>query len=151
MLPPHDAAVQLIYKVPGKYRLVRKPHHTHDVEGAAWVSKLGSRLVIDDYSNLSDTELLTLIEKAFSMRPHVQTSVLADMQSTGLIFPLFNATVTVLTVRWPWMVCIPDGAIDPEESAVATAPGTGYEASPRNRHCKSQTPHSEEFAGSTSG
>ena len=95
------------------------------------------------------TELLTLTEKAFCMRPHVQTSVLADMQSTGLISTLFNATVTVLTVRWPWMVCIPDRTIDPEEFAVTTAPGTGYEASLRNRHFESQTPHSEEFAVAT--
>ena len=30
---PHDAAVQLIYKLPGKYRLVRRTHHTHIVDG----------------------------------------------------------------------------------------------------------------------
>ena len=42
LLPPHtfltlnspgDAAVQLIYKLPGKYRLVRKTHHAHIVDG----------------------------------------------------------------------------------------------------------------------
>ncbi|KAM0802168.1 hypothetical protein BDR22DRAFT_845230 [Usnea florida] len=30
---PYDAAVQLFYKLPGRYRLVRKTHHTHIVEG----------------------------------------------------------------------------------------------------------------------
>ena len=30
---PNDAAVQLIYKLPGRYRLVRKTHHTHIVDG----------------------------------------------------------------------------------------------------------------------
>ena len=85
-------------------------------------------------------------DKAFSMRPHIQTSVLADMQSTGLMSTLFNVTVTVLTVLWPWMICVPDRTIDQEEFAVATAPGTDYEAFLRNRHYESQTPHSEEFA-----
>ena len=42
LLPPHifltlnspsDAAVQLIYKMPGRYRLVRKTHHTDIVDG----------------------------------------------------------------------------------------------------------------------
>ena len=30
---PHDAAVQLFYKLPGRYRLVRKTHHAHIVDG----------------------------------------------------------------------------------------------------------------------
>ncbi|CAD6577224.1 MAG: hypothetical protein ASARMPREDX12_008272 [Alectoria sarmentosa] len=29
----YDAAVQLIYKLPGKYRLIRQTHHTHIVQG----------------------------------------------------------------------------------------------------------------------
>ena len=55
-----------------------------------------------------------------------ETSVLADMQSTGPMSTLFNATVMVLTVLWPWMICVPDRTINQEEFAVATAPGTTY-------------------------
>ena len=85
-------------------------------------------------------------EKAFSMRPNVQTSVLVDMYTSGLMSTLFNATVAALTMLWPWMVCVPDRTIDPEEFAMATAPGTTYEAFLRNRHHVNKTPHSEEFA-----
>ena len=100
------------------------------------------------YAELIKSGLIELSDqdKAFYMKPHVQTSVLADMESTGLISKLFNTIVRVLTLLWPWMVCIPDRTIDPEEFAVATAPGTDYEAFLRKQHYDSQMPHTEEFA-----
>ena len=60
-------------------------------------------------------------DKAFSIRSHIQTSVLADMESAGLISTLFNTSVTVLTVPWPWMVYVPDpsDATDPLAAAPA--------------------------------
>ena len=85
-------------------------------------------------------------EKAFSMRPNIQTSVLVDMYTSGVMSTLFNGTVAALTMLWPWMVCVPDRTIDPEEFAMATAPGTTYEGFLRNRHRVNKTPHSEEFA-----
>ena len=85
-------------------------------------------------------------EKAFFMRPSIQTSVLEDMYTSGLMSALFNATVAVLTMLWPWMVCVPDRQIDPQEFAMATAPGTTYEAYLRTRHRVNATSHSAEFA-----
>ena len=85
-------------------------------------------------------------EKAFFMRPSIQTSVLTDMLTSGLMSALFNATVAVLTMLWPWMVCVPDRTIDPQEFATATAPGITYEAYLRTRHRVNQTSYSAEFA-----
>ena len=85
-------------------------------------------------------------EKAFSMRPNIQTSVLADMRASGLVATVFNAIVAALTILWPWMVCVPDRTIDPVEFDMATAPGTTYEAYLRTRHRVNQTSYSAEFA-----
>ena len=85
-------------------------------------------------------------DMAFSMKPNIKTSVLADVHSSGLMSTLFNAAVAVLTILWPWMVCVPDRTIDPVEFDMATAPGTTYEAYLRTRHRVNQTSHSAEFA-----
>ena len=79
-------------------------------------------------------------DHVYSMRPDTQTSVLADLHTTGLIAPLFNATVKVMTGVWPQMIRIPDRTVDQAEFATATAPGTDYEGFLKTRHSKAQTP-----------
>ena len=100
------------------------------------------------YAELIQSGLIELSDqdKAFYIKPNAQTSVLADMESTGLMSTLFNTIVTVLTLLWPWMVCIPDRTIDPGEFAEATAPGADYEELLRKQHYDNQIPHTEEFA-----
>lgn len=89
--------------------------------------------------------LLSEEDNTYSMSPEIQSSVLADMQSTGLMSPLFNATVKILTVLWPQMICIPDRTVDQEEFAAATAPGTDYEAYLRNRYSECRMPYLQEY------
>lgn len=83
--------------------------------------------------------------KAYTMTPSIQTSVLADMQTAGLLGPLFNGTVKVLYKLWPHMICIPDRTVSQEEFQVATAPGTNYEAYLKERHSESQLTGFEEY------
>lgn len=99
------------------------------------------------YAELVDSSLIQLNEKdkTLSMTPEMQPSVLADTQPTGLISPLFNATVKVLTGLWPQMICVPDRTVDQEEFAAATAPGTDYEAYLHNRHSKARMPYLQEY------
>lgn len=88
---------------------------------------------------------LTEDDQTYSMRPETQTSVLADLHTTGLISPLFNATVKVMTGVWPQMIRIPDRTVDQAEFATATAPGTDYEGYLKKRHSKGQTPWLQEY------
>lgn len=88
---------------------------------------------------------LTEDDQAFSMRLETQASVLADMHSTGLTSPLFNATVKVMTGVWPQMICIPDRTVDQAEFATATAPGTDYEGYLKKRHSEGQMPWLQEY------
>lgn len=92
-------------------------------------------------AELVNASLIQLSEEdtIFCMTPETQTSVLADLQPTGLIPPLFNAMVKVLTELWPRMICVPDGTLDQEDFTAATAPDTDYEV------CLSQTPQLLEY------
>lgn len=98
-------------------------------------------------AELVEASLVQLSEEdmELSMRPEIQTSVLADLHKTGLISPLFNATVKTLTGLWPQMVCVPDRTVDPVEFAVATAPGTDYEEYLKTRHSAGQTSQFQEY------
>ena len=102
---------------------------------------------IEACTELVEASLVQLSEedKEISMRPEIQTSVLADMHTTGLISPLFNATVKTLTGLWPQMICVPDRTVDPVEFAVATASGTNYEEYLKIRHSAGQTSHFQEY------
>lgn len=84
-------------------------------------------------------------DKAFSMRPEIQTSVLADMQPTGLIAPLFNAMVKVLTGLWPRMISVPDRTVNQEEFTLATTPGTDFEAYLKTRYSEGRIPVLQEY------
>ena len=84
-------------------------------------------------------------DKALSMRLETQTSVLADMQPTGLISPLFNAMVKALIGLWPQMICIPDRTVNQEEFTVATVPGIDFEAYLKTRHSEGQVPVLQEY------
>ena len=99
------------------------------------------------YVRLVDASLIQLNEKdkTLSMAHDIQTSVLADTQSTGLISPLFNVIVKVLFGLWPQMVCVPDRTVDQEEFTAATAPGTNYEAYLHNRYSKARMPYLQEY------
>ena len=66
-------------------------------------------------------------DERFSMTYEIQTSVLADTQPTGLISPLFNAIVKLLTGLWPQMICVPYRTVEQEELIAATTPGTDDE------------------------
>lgn len=83
--------------------------------------------------------------KTYTMTPELQTSVLADLQTAGLLAPLFNGTVKVLSGLWPQMIRIPDRTVGQEEFKVATAPGTNYEAYLKKRHFDSQLTRFEEY------
>ena len=83
--------------------------------------------------------------EAYCMSSETQKSVLADTHTAGLIAPLFNASVKVLTELWPAMICVPDRTLDPEEYATATAPGTDYEKYLKNRHITGQPPPLQEY------
>ena len=79
-------------------------------------------------------------DKAYTMNPEIQTSVLADTQKDGLIAPLFKVIVGVLEEQWPQMVCVPDRTIDQEQFQAATAPGTDYEEYLIQRYTQSRLP-----------
>ena len=98
-------------------------------------------------AELVEASLIQLSEedKAFSMSLDIQTSVLADAHTSGLICPLFNATVKVLSELWPQMLCVPDRTVDQEEFAEATAPGTDYELYLKERHSEGQMPPLQEY------
>ena len=66
-------------------------------------------------------------DNTYAMMPKLQTSVMADTERAGLIGPLFNGTVKVLSGLWPQMICIPDRTVDQDEYRAGTAPGTTYE------------------------
>lgn len=83
--------------------------------------------------------------KTYAMTSGIQTSVLADLQTAGLLAPLFNGTVKVLSGLWPQMICIPDRTVVQEEFKVATAPSTNYEAYLKKRHFESQLTQFEEY------
>lgn len=85
-------------------------------------------------------------EQAYSITPEIQTSVLADTQTSGLISPLFNVTVKVLTGLWPQMLCVANRTVDQREYAAAPAPGPDYEAYLRQRYMKGQLPQLQEYA-----
>ena len=84
-------------------------------------------------------------DKALSMRPEIQTSVLADMQPTGLIPQLVNAMVKILTGLWPRMMTVPDRTVDQEEFRLATAPGTDFEAYLKTRYSNGRIPVLQEY------
>lgn len=79
-------------------------------------------------------------DKALTMRPEIQTSVLADTHTNGLICPLFNAVVKTLTVLWPQMIFVPDRTVNQEEFTTATASGTDYENYLTKRHSEGRMP-----------
>ena len=83
--------------------------------------------------------------KVYAMKPEIQTSVLVDLHTAGLLAPLFNGIVKVLSGLWPQMICIPDRAVDQEEFAVATAPGTDYEEYLKKRYSDSRLPLYQEY------
>ena len=85
-------------------------------------------------------------DKTYAMRPETQTSVLADMQITGLIPPLFNVVVTILAGLWPEMVCIPDRKVTNSEFKAATVPGIDYEAYLKKRYSESRLPPFKEYS-----
>ena len=80
-------------------------------------------------AELVNASLIQLSEEdgTFCMTPEIQTRVLADLQPTGLIPPLFNAMVKVLTELWPQIICVPDGTLDQKDFTAVTVPGTDYE------------------------
>ena len=84
-------------------------------------------------------------DKTYDMTPEIQTSVLADLQTYGLLAPLFNGTVKVLSGLWPQMICIPDRTVGQEEFKAATAPGTNYEAYLKKRYSDSRLPLFQEY------
>ena len=83
--------------------------------------------------------------KAYAMKPEIQTSVLADLETAGLLAPVFNGIVKVLSGLWPQMICIPDRTVDQEEFKVATAPGTNYEEFLKKRYNDSRLTLFQEF------
>ena len=85
-------------------------------------------------------------DKTYAMKPELQTSVLADMQVTGLISPLFNAVVKTVAGLWPEMVCIPDRKVANKEYKAATAPGTNYEAYLKHRYSESRLSPFKEYS-----
>lgn len=88
-------------------------------------------------------------DKALSMMVKIQTSVLAEMQPAGLIPPIFNTMVQILTGLWPQMICVPDRRVSQGELAVATAQGTDIEAYLKNRYSEGQTPPLQEYVNYT--
>ena len=84
-------------------------------------------------------------DNGLSMRAEIQTSVLADMQLAGLIPPLFNAVVQILTGLWPPMICVPDRRVNQGELAVATAQEIDIEAYLKTRYTKGQIPVLQEY------
>ena len=84
-------------------------------------------------------------DNAYAMRPEIQTSVLADTQTVGLIPPLFNGTVKVLSGLWQPMICVPDRTVDEGGYKEATAPGTSYETYLKKRYTEQLLPPLEEF------
>ena len=84
-------------------------------------------------------------DKVYAMKPEIQTSVLVDLQTAGLLAPVFNGIVKVLSGLWPQMICIPDRAVDQEEFMVATAPGTDYEEYLKKRYYDSRVPVFQEY------
>lgn len=98
-------------------------------------------------AELVEVALLRFRQKAkvYTMKPKIQTSVLVDLQTAGLLPPLFNGIVKVLFGLWPQMICVPDRTVGQEEFRVATAPGTNYEEYLKRRYCDSRLPLFEEF------
>ena len=84
-------------------------------------------------------------DKVYTMRPEIQTSVLVDLQTAGLLPPIFNGTVKVLSGLWPQMICVPDRTVGQEEFKVATASGTNYEEYLKQRYCDSRLPLFQEY------
>ena len=84
-------------------------------------------------------------DEAYAMKPEMQTSVLVDLQTAGLLAPIFDGIVKVLFGLWPQMVCVPDREVDQEEIKVATAPGTSYEEYLKKRYLDSRLPLIQEF------
>ena len=84
-------------------------------------------------------------DKAYAMKPKLQTSVLVDVQTAGLLAPIFNGVVKVLSGLWPQMICVPDRTVGQEEFKVATAPGTDYEEYLKKRYYDSRLPLLQEF------
>ncbi len=84
-------------------------------------------------------------DERFSMTSEIQTSVLADTQPTGLISPLFNAIVKLLTGLWPQMICVPDRTVEQEGFAAATAPGTDDEVYLKPRYSEGGMTQLQEY------
>ena len=84
-------------------------------------------------------------DKAYAMKPEIQTSVLVDLHTAGLLPSVFNGTVKVLSGLWPQMICVPDRTVGQEEFKAATAPGTNYEEYLKKRYIDSRLPLFQEF------
>ena len=98
-------------------------------------------------TELVEASLLQLSKEdnVYTMRPEIQTSVLVDLQTAGLLPPIFNGTVKVLSGLWPQMICIPDRTVSQEEFMVATAPGTNYEEYLNKGYCDKELPLLQEY------
>ena len=70
--------------------------------------------------------------------------VLGDWYTTGVISPLFNAAVKMLSGLWLQMKCVPDRTVHQEESTAAAAPGTDYGVRLKKRQSESQMPPLQE-------
>ena len=84
-------------------------------------------------------------DKTYAMRLETQTSILADLQTTGLISPLFNVVVKVLAGLWPQMVCIPDRKVANKDYQAALA-DPNFEAYLKQRYSESLLPPAEEYS-----
>ena len=98
-------------------------------------------------AELVETSLLQFSkeDKVYAMKPKIQTSVLVDLHTAGLLPAIFNGVVKVLSGLWPQMICVPDRTVDQEEFKVATAPGTNYEEHLEKRYCDSRLPLFQEY------
>ena len=98
-------------------------------------------------AELAEASLLQFDEKdkAYTMKPETQMSVLADTHTAGLIAPLFNGTVKVLSGLWQPMVCVPDRTEDQGGYKEATTPGTSYETYLKKRFTDNRLPPFQEF------
>lgn len=84
--------------------------------------------------------------KAYAMKPEIQRSVLVDLETIGLLGPIFNGIVKVLSGVWPQMICIPDRRVGQVQFKAATAPDTNYEEYLKKRYSDSRLPLHQEFA-----
>ena len=98
-------------------------------------------------SELVEASLLEFRKRdnAYAMMPELQTSVMTDTERDGLIAPLFNGTVKVLSGLWPQMICIPDRTVDQDEQRAGTAPGTTYETYLKTKYTESRLPPFQEY------